>query len=226
MQRRQYDEHCGSPPASQPDPYAGMPPIGFAMITKSDYKPNHPQGFDFSKLPAPPSNPNFPYPASGASGGCDQGPYGQPSGPGTYPTSMPVPYGNPGYQPMPGTDSSYGYQPNTGYPSAPPYQNFPNPAYGVGYQPNPYGNPQPTAPGFSSNQYYQPQYQMPTPGSGYGAPPQQGQPMGFQGSSVPSGQYPQSHQYPYGQGEALQQAQHSSMLSAEPVSKTRPRSCD
>lgn len=203
----------------QSSSYAGSdpPPIGFDLITKSDYKSPNPQGFDFSKLSGP-SGPS-------SSHGYSPSPYSQPASHSSGSISMPVPYGGPGYQPAPG---GYGFQPSAGYPgsSSQPYQNFPNPAYDAGYQPYPYGQPQPSAPGFSDNQYYNPSYQQPPGHGGYGAPPH-GQystapshSYGFQGSMAPTGQYPSQHpQYPYGQGEAIERTHSGSMLSAEPVSR-------
>ena len=225
-QNREYGENYGN---SQPQQSGSMadndpPPLGFDTITKSDYRSPTPFQFDFSRLSGQ-HDPNQPYPAPSASQGYNQGAYGPPGGPAPGPVSMPVPFGDSGYQAMPAA-GGYGYQPMPGYPAAPgqpSYQNFPNPAYDVGYQPNyTYGQPQPG--GYQTNQYYNPQYQQPVPQPGYGAPPGPYQPpqgnYGFQGSMAPPpGQYPsQQPQYPYGQGEALQSAQNTSMLSAEPVS--------
>lgn len=146
---------------------------------------------------------------------------------------------NPGYQPMPSPyQSAPGYQP----PPAQPGQYYPHPAYDVGYQPDPYGQP-PGAyqnPPYGSSPYQQSPQQL-----GFGAPQGQypvapgynqsqgyGQPYGWPGGNPNQYNQPPSGQtYPYGQGEAMEHAQHTSMLSAEPVSTglflwQLNRSCD
>ena len=201
-------------------------------MTKSDVNRDQPLP-DFSIFNRYPSGP---FGGPPTSQGYQPDPYSsQPyAPPGTY---------NQGFQPMPGGQydqyaNSAGYQP----PPSQPNQYYPHPAYNVGYQPNPYG--QPSDP-YNSNPYQQPPQQLgfgagpgqyqPTPGYNapgqpYGQPGQPygqsgqpygqpGQPYGWQGGNPNQYSQPSSgHNYPYGQGEAMERAQNSSMLSAEPVS--------
>ncbi|XP_060574888.1 calpain-A-like isoform X3 [Ruditapes philippinarum] len=225
-QHRQYDEQYGSSAPGQHDSYTGSdpPPLGFDLMTKSDINHDNPLP-DFSIFNQYPSGP---YGGPPTSQGYQPDPYnpGQPyAPPGTY---------NQGYQPMPGGQydqyaSSAGYQP----PPPQPNQYNPHPAYNVGYQPNPYG--QPSDP-YNTNPYQQPSQQL-----GFGAPPgqyqatpgynpagqpysQPNQPYGWQGGNPSQyNQPPSGHYYPYGQGEAMEHARHSSMLSAEPGQPTAPK---
>ena len=199
------------------------------MITKSDYKrPNPSLPFEkFGQWGAP----SKPY---GASPGYQPIPYSPyPTGQGydLYSTGQPDPnYGTSSYQPVPT------YNPQTGYQSdRNQYYNYPNPAYSAGYQPTPYT--QMPTPGTACQQksYYpgqypsqpsfapQTQYSYTLPQSQpYGLP--QSQPYGWS-AGAPS-QYPNTAgqpSYPYGQGEAMQQSQSSSLSMAAPVSMNKTK---
>lgn len=170
---------------------------------------------DFSFFDQPPPAP---YSGPSSSQGYQPSPYDQNQGYG-----QPSSYGQ-GYQPMPTPYSSgAGYQQQPG-------AYFPHPAYDVGYQPNSYGQPSGQYP---SSPYGASPYQQPPQQYGFGDPQSQypsapgynpsgqtySQPYGWPGGNP--NQYtqpPSGHTYPYGQGEGMERAQHSSMLSAEPVS--------
>ena len=223
-QSKRWTQDYGS--AQQPDPYANQepPPLGFDLMSKSDYtRPNPMPGFDFSKLfPTPPGDQGMPDPLRGYQ------PY--PAGATQYPAQGhydPQYQGAPGYQQMPSQGYPYGqgpdYQQNQYYGNAPGH-GYPPSGYGatgpppVGFQPNQYYN-QP--PGQSYSSPYPNQTGYPPPGgpgyAGYQPPPGPGAPQYAWGSG--HGQAPQ-HDYPYGQGEVMHQAQSAPQYMSEPgVSK-------